>query len=82
MNIYTILDAASKTYSGQPFTMQTDRDAKHQFTQATNDETTQFNQFPEDYSLILIGEYNPRTGKIKSIEHQVIARATEVKKEN
>lgn len=64
-NAYTIKDAKSNTY-GVPFFSVNDGTASRSFTQAAQDENTTISQFPEDYSLYKLGEFDDQSGEIKS----------------
>ena len=61
--IYSVKDNESGTFI-KPFTMATDRDAIEGFRVVSNDKESNYNKFPDDYLLVNLGEFNPRTGEI------------------
>lgn len=65
MYLYTVLDSESKTHIA-PFAMKTNRDAIEGFRLVANDEKTDYNKFPNDYSLIKIGSFDERQGTLES----------------
>lgn len=63
--------------------MATERDAREGFRQVTNDENTPYHKFPKDYSLMLLGSFDERTGVTKLQEPQHVCFADDVlNKEN
>lgn len=57
MQIYAIRDKKSGTYSHLQ-TYNTEHEAVREFTLAVRNPKTMFNQFPEDYELVHLGEFN------------------------
>lgn len=63
--------------------MPTERDAKEGFKQVANDAQTPYHKFPTDYSLMLLGSFDERTGVTKLQEPTHICYAQDVlNKEN
>ena len=63
MRIFAIYDSKAEAYL-QPFFSPTKATAIRSFTQAANDEKTDFYRFAEDYTLFEIGEWDPVGGEI------------------
>lgn len=63
LNMYTVRDRESQTFI-KPFCMETDRDAKEGFKIVVNDGESNYSKFPNDFELIRLGEFDPRSGKI------------------
>lgn len=64
--IYTVYDSKLEAYM-QPFFMQSKGQAVRAFTDSVNDQTTQFNKHPEDFTLFELGEYDDSTGKFTNL---------------
>lgn len=79
MNLYTVKDHVAKTYL-PPFTLPTNRDAIDGFKMVCNDEKTNYNKFPEDYSLMALGSYDERTALFDTHEPQELIKASELLK--
>ena len=65
IKIYCVHDSAAERYL-DPWTAPTHEVAMRGFRQAVNAEGHQFNQFPDDYTLFFVGEFNPETGTVIS----------------
>lgn len=76
LNIYAVLDVKAQIYS-QPHFMQTNGVAIRSFATACEDTNTQFNKYPEDYSLYEIGNYNVETAELSKTTPKQIANASE-----
>lgn len=59
--IFTVYDSAAMRYL-DPFVAPTIEFAIREFRRAVNTDGHQFNNFPEDYTLFHIGEFNPEDG--------------------
>ncbi|AXH75313.1 MAG: nonstructural protein [Microviridae sp.] len=55
--LYTVYDSKARTYSN-PFTAVNQQVAIRDFTQAANDINSQIHQFPGDFKLLEIGEFD------------------------
>lgn len=64
--LYSVYDKRAQTF-GQIMAMPTDAHAVRSFTQEVNreDSTNMLNQFPDDFSIHLVGEFNEDTGELK-----------------
>lgn len=79
--LFTIFDRESKTYD-RPFSAPTERDAKAGFAAAINNKETNFGQFPQDYDLHVLCEFDPRTGDIFNIKNDLIATGNSLLKDS
>lgn len=80
--VYTVQDSASNTCL-PPMTFQSERDAIHAFTDAANDPQTNISKYPADFTLLQIGHFDPRSGKIKPLDdHKIIGNAMKFKKQD
>lgn len=66
--LFTVFDRESKTYD-RPFAAPTERDAKAGFANAVNNKETNFGQFPQDFDLHYLCDFDPRTGEMHK-EHE------------
>ena len=65
--IYSIKDAKAEIYH-LPFFQNTHGEAERSFSKTVNDPQTTLNQYPEDYDLWYLGEYDDAEGKIERLE--------------
>lgn len=63
LKMYSIRDSKGEFYS-QPFVKNTHGEAERDFQSLANDEKSQVAQYPEDFDLYFLGEYDNITGKI------------------
>lgn len=61
MRAYSIRDAKAKVF-GPPFYKSTHGEAERALVMLLKDEKSMINQFPEDYDLYHVGEYDDQTG--------------------
>lgn len=66
LKIYSIRDAKGQIFH-TPFYQRTHGEAERNFRTVANDQKSNIAQFPEDYDLYYIGEYDDQTGKIESL---------------
>lgn len=81
LKIYTIYDHAAKAYN-KPFYEHTDGVALRIFTNLVNSkEETTIAQYPEQFALFCIGEYDDATGSVSTFDSgkKAIATGNEVK---
>lgn len=76
MKVYAVEDVKAGLYQ-QPFSVVSNGVALRAFTDAANDERSDIGKHPEDYRLVLIGEYDEVHGLVRPVEHQVLGMATE-----
>ena len=73
--IYVVHDKAVGAYL-RPFFQRTHAEAIRTFKSAANDPSSPFNQFPNDYTLFYIAEYEEESGNITPLEaHQPLGKA-------
>ena len=78
LKIYSIKDAKAE-YFTQPFFKKTHGEAERDFTTLCRDEKSQINQFPEDYDLWYLGDYDDNSGKMSPLDTpQHIIKAVQV----
>ena len=61
--LFAVRDGKGETY-GTPFVKASRGEAERTFTQLRRDKSTVVAQFPEDFDLFEIGEYEADTGKV------------------
>lgn len=67
MKLFTVYDSKARIY-GKPFCAESSVEAIRSWMQICKSEDSQFAQFPDDFSLYEIGEYNNETAKISQSE--------------
>lgn len=73
--IYTVYDAKAEFYA-TPFFARNNGEALRMFQEAANDKTITIGQYPEDYALFCIGEWDELSGVINlPTEFQSLGRA-------
>ncbi len=77
---YAVKDLQTKTFTN-PFFTSNDTTATRGFEQAVNNKDTQYNQYPEDYTLYCVASYNIETGEITPEAIRSIINATKLLKE-
>lgn len=78
MKIITCYDSKTESYLN-PLTYMTNADAIRAFSDEVKDSNSRLNKHPEDYSLILIGEFDQFSGKLTSCDHVILCNASEYK---
>ena len=77
--IYSIRDAKAE-YFTQPFFKKTHGEAERDFTQLVNDDKSSIAQFPEDFDLYYLGDYDTENGKMTPIDTpQHIIKAVQIR---
>lgn len=66
-SLFTVFDSAAARFL-EPFYAPTVEYALRQFRTTVNQEGHQFNKFPEDYTLFLIGEFDQEQGTITALD--------------
>lgn len=77
--IFSVYDNAAEA-SLDPFFALTVAVARREFATAVQTEGTKFYSHSSDYTLFLIGEFDPRVRKIKEVPEQLIANGAEFAK--
>lgn len=72
--LYSIYDSKAKLYF-RPFTARTRGEALRLFQQAANDKQTQIGEYPEDFILFEIGEFNDSNGNLTAEPHTSLGKA-------
>lgn len=67
LKVFSIRDAKSEVFH-TPFYKTTHGEAERDFRTAVNDKKTQLHQYPEDFDLWYLGEYDDNTGKFESLD--------------
>jgi hypothetical protein len=67
LKAFSIRDQKADIYN-TPFFANTHGEAERNFTSAVNDEKTQLWQYPEDFDLYHVGEYNNLTGVLEPLD--------------
>lgn len=66
-SLFTVYDSAAARFL-EPFVCPTVEFALREFKSAANQEGHQFNKFPGDYTLFVIGRFDPETGALTGSE--------------
>lgn len=67
LKIYSIRDSKTEIFN-QPFFKRTPGEAERDFNRLVNDKETHPGQFPTDFELYELGEYDDVSGKMTSFE--------------
>lgn len=78
IGVYAIRDAKIEAFM-QPFYARTDAEAKRGFSGAVNNGTGQVHDYPEDYALYKIADYNDSNGELTPHEHVSLGKGIEFK---
>jgi hypothetical protein len=73
-HIFTVYDNAAQRYL-DPFTAPTIEFALREFRRLVNTAGHNFNVYPDDYTLFLIGQFDPHTGTIDPAHPQSLGVA-------
>lgn len=80
MKIFTVYDSKAEAYL-QPIYLRNKAEAIRAFETSCNDGTTQFNKYPEDFTLFEIGEWDESKGRLLPYDAAIpLANAVEFKK--
>lgn len=71
MKIFTVHDARAEAYL-PPFYMRTKGEAIRAFETTVKDTNSQFNKYPQDYTLVELGEFDESTADIKLLDKPTI----------
>lgn len=67
MKMYSVRDAKAQIYH-PPYYKHTHGEAERDFRTLTNDEKSTLSQYPEDFDLYFLGEYDDQTGKMLPLD--------------
>lgn len=78
MILVSVLDKKAEAF-GPVFTSRNTAIATRDFSQACNDKQSNINKFPEDYCLVLLGEFNEEKGIITPLKkgNKILCEATQ-----
>lgn len=65
LKVFTVYDSKIEAYM-QPFYMQSKGQAIRAWSDTIQDEKTQFNKHPEDFTLFEIADYDEKSGKFEN----------------
>ena len=65
--MYSVKDLKVGVYN-PPMAQNTHGEAERTFSQVVNDKNTTINQFPADYVLCYVGDYDDLTGRMTSLD--------------
>ncbi len=77
-NVYAVRDVKVGAYRS-PHISEADGKAARDFGAAVRDPASHFFNYPEDFELWKIAEYQDETGQYTNTEHQLIEQAVNVK---
>lgn len=78
LKVYSIRDRKTEMYN-TPWFQKSHGEAERSFTSMAMDEKTTINQYPEDYDLYFIGEYNSDTGCLIPLDSPLhVSKAIEI----
>lgn len=67
LKVYSIRDAKAEVYNA-PFYKGTHGEAERDFRTAVNDEKSFLSQYPDDFDLYYIGDFDQNTGLVTSLD--------------
>lgn len=67
MKVFSIRDSKGLVFNS-PFYKLNERDAIYDFQRLVNDKQSLPGQYPKDFDLYLLGEYNDQTGRFVSLD--------------
>lgn len=80
--MYSVRDQKAEVFN-LPFYSKTHGEAERNFTQLVNDEKSMPGNYPDDYDLYWIGDYNDQTGVVTPLDTpQHIIKAVQVSKKH
>jgi hypothetical protein len=79
--MYSVFDKKAQIY-GTPFVTANENLALRSFSRVANDPTHDICLFPDDFTLVYLGEFDEDTGQITPVPHgQTIATASQFTKQ-
>ena len=66
LKMFSIRDQKAEVFN-QPWFAKTHGEAERNFRQLVKDPKSMVSQFPEDYSLYYIGQYDDQTGSVETL---------------
>lgn len=81
LRVYSIRDAKAEVFN-TPFYQKTHGEAERNFRTLVNDGKSTVNQFPEDFDLYYLGQYDDNEGKFECLDTpQHVIKAIQLKDE-
>lgn len=71
MKIYTVYDAKATSF-GPLVAYNSDGEAVRALTMAMRDKESQLSQFPQDFNLVHLGEWDNTTGELRTVDHRIV----------
>jgi hypothetical protein len=79
MKMYSVYDSKVEAFMS-PFAMRAKGEALRAFTTTVNDPQSNISQYPEDYSLHEVGEWDEKSGQLKPLTAPIhLGQAVEFK---
>ncbi|AZL83006.1 nonstructural protein [Apis mellifera associated microvirus 22] len=79
LKMFSIRDSKTEVFNN-PFFQKTHGEAERSFKQLSEDPKSTVSQFPEDYDLYFLGEYDDNTGKMDTLDTpQHVTKAVNLK---
>lgn len=75
--MYTIYDKKAAAYMA-PFFFRTNAEAIRAVQQNAASQQSNLSKYPEDFQLVLVGEWDDLTGVVKAEPHQVLAEVNDL----
>lgn len=67
LKMFSIRDSKAEVFN-QPWFAKTHGEAERNFTQLAKDPKSFVSQFPDDFDLYFVGEYNDQTGEVLPLD--------------
>lgn len=68
LKLFSVKDQKATTFNS-PFASHNERDATHNVRHLVNDKRSLPGQYPKDFDLYLLGEFDDQTGKLIPLDH-------------
>lgn len=77
LRVFTIYDKKAAAYL-TPFFMRTNAEAIRAVQQTASSRESNFSKYPEDFQLVVIGEFDDLTGVVTPKGHEVLAEVNDL----
>lgn len=67
LKVFSVRDAKAEVYN-QPFFQKTHGEAERTFRQLANDQKSMINQYPDDFDLYYLGDFDDQTGLMTTLK--------------
>lgn len=78
--VFAVRDMKAETF-GNPIIQRTRQEALRAFGAEASREGSLVHQFPGDFSLYLIGEYDPENGLVEPVTHSLLGHASDFRQD-